>query len=309
MNKNKNKIIYIVIIILLIALATCISIKMFKKENTKKHSDDIDVINIDCNDENCEEDTKNKDNSKEKNTDKKGDDSSNSGSGSSNGNGSGSGSGNGNGSGSGSGTSDSGESGTSDSGSSDTPAEDLIVGDKEHVWSRNTNLKIFDVESIAPGYHGTYDFALNNNTSKNVNYSITFNEDNQYNANMMYKLKRNNKYIAGDTDSWVYYNKLNFSDKILNSKDEDIYTLEWKWVSTDNDTPAGRGTDAHYKINISVEAVETAATDPEGSGGLNPFTGDNIIYYIELLIISALAILLLVSKRKNSEENEDKENI
>ena len=325
----KNKKIHIIIFFLVIALLICASISVYKIVFNK--SKDENVIDIDCVDEDCNKSPDDKkgteDNKNKKDNSKSPDNKGNSGSGSGNGNGSGSGSGsgdgNGSGSGSGSGTgpSDSGESGTGDSGSSDVPAENLIVNDNDHKWSKITNLDIFKIDTVAPGDYGTYDFAISNSTGKNVNYSIMFDEHNQYNANIKYKLKRNNEYISGDIDSWVYYDELDFSDKILNSNNKDSYTLEWEWVSNDNDTAVGRIRGATYSIDVLIDAHETSGIDPDGgsdgsgsgsgsgsdgsgSGGLNPFTGDNILHYVELLIVSALAILILILKRKNSEDNE-----
>ena len=68
--------------------------------------------------------------------------------------------------------------------------------------------------------------------------------------NLKYKLKKNNSYVISD---YVYYDQLNLNDQLLNSKKSDTFYLEWKWVSSDNDTEAGKA-QANYKLNINVEA-------------------------------------------------------
>ena len=68
---------------------------------------------------------------------------------------------------------------------------------------------------------------------------------------MKYKLKRNNTYIV---DHYVSYNELNISDIILNSKASDTYYLEWKWISSDNDTEIGKNPDSKYDLKIEVKA-------------------------------------------------------
>ena len=154
--------------------------------------------------------------------------------------------------------------GNSSSGSDDTTTTDLVeepdgelfVRDKKLVWEDSSDLKIFTnpvynfEEKIAPESSNTYQFIVKNSTSYKIKYSISFVETNPYNINMKYKLKKNNSYIV---DHYVSYNELNISDQLLNAKSNDTFYLDWKWISSDNDTNAGKN-QANYSLKIDVEA-------------------------------------------------------
>ncbi len=133
---------------------------------------------------------------------------------------------------------------------------EFYVDDTDIRWSNNTELKIF-VDSlynlqgkIAPESSNTYKFVLHNKTNYNLKYNISFAETNPYNMNMKYKLKKNGNYVISN---YVSYNELNLNNQLLNSTKKDTFYLEWKWVSSDNDTAAGKA-QANYKLKINVEA-------------------------------------------------------
>ncbi len=124
-------------------------------------------------------------------------------------------------------------------------------------WNGSNDLRIFsrsiyDVDGvIAPEYSNTYQFVVKNSTEYTVKYNIKFFENNIYHINMKYKLKRNDTYVI---DHYVSFDELNISEQILNSKNTDVYYLEWKWVSSSNDTSIGQNPEAKYGLRIEVEA-------------------------------------------------------
>ena len=61
-------------------------------------------------------------------------------------------------------------------------------------------------------------------------------------------------YIVGDEGNWVSYNELDFDDKLLNISESDTYYLEWKWVSSDNDTLVGNNINSNYQLKIEMNA-------------------------------------------------------
>lgn len=328
---KKNKKLYIIIIVLLIALGICISIS-FTRSISKNKTDnkDKDIINIDCNDENCEKETKEKDKTKDDNNssvdnpqtgDNNKNEAENTGSNNSDavivdGNSTSRGleknnnnqsnnlitnetkdaSNNSNNR-----TID--ENNTSETTGNEINDKNFVVSDSYQIWKQNTELKMFDVDFLAPGASGSYDFIINNNTGENVEYNIEFSERNASNANLMYKLKRNNEYIAGNDLEWKYYSDLNINNKVLNSTKNDSYTIEWKWVDSDHDTAAGRYNNATYGLSISVYAEDTDKIDTTtGSrASFNPDTGDKILYYIELAILSSIILVLLIIKKRQKD--------
>ena len=68
----------------------------------------------------------------------------------------------------------------------------------------------------------------------------------------MYKLKKNSSYIAGNKSQWVDVDELNTTLATLNSKSTDSYSLEWKWVSSSNDTEVGKTKNAGYSLKINI---------------------------------------------------------
>ena len=132
----------------------------------------------------------------------------------------------------------------------------VTIGDKDITWKSTNKLRIFTNpvynmdEKIAPEDSNVYQFVIKNNTNTNVKYSINFIENNPYNINMKYKLKKGDKYIISD---YVSYNQLKQTDIKLNKSNSDTYYLEWKWVSSDNDTEAANLKNA-YDISIEIDA-------------------------------------------------------
>ena len=133
----------------------------------------------------------------------------------------------------------------------------LLVLDKTISWEKTTQAKIFTNsmyelnDKIAPESYNTYQFVVKNGTNYNINYTINFIENNPYNINMKYKLKKNDTYLV---DHYVDASELNQVNLALNSKKNDTYYLEWKWVSSSNDTQIGESINAKYELKIEVKA-------------------------------------------------------
>ncbi len=145
-------------------------------------------------------------------------------------------------------------------GTSDEPEEDenkLIVKDDEAIWHGEVSARMFTNsmyvldDVIAPESSNTYQFVVKNGTDYKLKYNITFVETNPYNINMKYKLKKGDTYLI---DHYVSASELIVDESLINSKSNDTYYLEWKWVSSDNDTEIGKTADANYKLVIKVDA-------------------------------------------------------
>lgn len=138
--------------------------------------------------------------------------------------------------------------------------EILEITDKDITWSNTNNIKVFSNpiynmnQKIAPESTNVYQFVINNNTAYNILYNINFIESNTYSINMKYKLKLNNVYVAGDEENWVSYDQLKRTNIILPKSNKHIYYLEWKWISSDNDTSVGNAVNAGYDLNIEIKA-------------------------------------------------------
>ena len=138
--------------------------------------------------------------------------------------------------------------------------EELIVKDRRITWDGAITAKIFTnsmyefEDIIAPESSNTYQFVVKNGTEYQLKYEINFIETNNYNINMKYKLKKNDTYLI---DHYVSASELNVSEMLLNSLENDTYYLEWKWISSSNDTEIGMTPDANYGLKIEVRAEST----------------------------------------------------
>ena len=109
---------------------------------------------------------------------------------------------------------------------------------------------------IAPGIEGKYNFVVENETPANFKYKIKFEEQNPYNINMVFKIKKNGTYIFGSENEYVDYEKLEYADYFLGSNKTDLYTVEWKWEDAENDTEIGKTENAQYKMLVDVTAEQ-----------------------------------------------------
>ena len=120
--------------------------------------------------------------------------------------------------------------------------------------------KYFEDKSIiAPGVSGSYSFTVENESENEFNYDIEFIEENPYEINMVFKLRINGEYVIGNEKNWVKGGKLVRNELLLKPNFKDIYTIEWKWEHTDNDTEIGEQGGpggAYYKMKVKATAEQ-----------------------------------------------------
>ena len=141
--------------------------------------------------------------------------------------------------------------------------EGVEVLDKETEYSHNTPLNIFTNttyyvvnDKIAPLTENAYQFVIRNHNDFNIKYTLELNEENKYDINMKYRLKLNGVYVAGNNDKWLTYDELNQYNMGLSANTYDVYTLEWKWFESENDTEVGTNINSNYKLELKITASE-----------------------------------------------------
>ena len=78
----------------------------------------------------------------------------------------------------------------------------ISINSEGKNWYKNENINIFEKlnksgeKVIWPGKSGTYDFVIENNTKQSAYYRIDFEEINENNINIKYRLRMNNVYIS-----------------------------------------------------------------------------------------------------------------
>ena len=149
------------------------------------------------------------------------------------------------------------------SGSDDEEEEEIFYGmlevyDDEYntiKWNGAADLKIFENSysannTIAPESTGSYEYMVRNSTDYKLKYDLSFEETNTSNINMKYKLKKNGTYLNSE---YVSYADLALTNQTIEVGTKDIYVLEWKWISSDNDTSIGKN-GAEYSLRILIDA-------------------------------------------------------
>mgnify|MGYP004664816123 CR=1 FL=1 len=160
----------------------------------------------------------------------------------------------------------------SDNKGDDTPVdgkqEEIDVSDKNIKWENGsiyqttTKLNIFEnpvynnEKIIAPTSSNTYEFMVKNGTGYVIDYRLGFVEENPFNINMKYRLRRNGYYVVGSEDEWVSAKDLTSEFENISKGNADNYELDWKWFESDNDTKVGTS-NATYELSISITAVDS----------------------------------------------------
>jgi len=141
--------------------------------------------------------------------------------------------------------------------------EIIEVSSENENWIHETKLNIFNNEQynydkmIAPGSAGTYNFVIRGmNDAINFKYKIEFKDSFSEKINMKFRLKQDGKYLEKNGEEWVDLSQINVYDLPLNGLDEHCYTLEWKWMDSEDDTQSGINGDYYtLLININMEQV------------------------------------------------------
>ena len=120
---------------------------------------------------------------------------------------------------------------------------ELVEADPEMIWDSTNLIHVFKNQQfnnsnlIAPGSYGAYHFQVQNKTTFPVVYNLEFEEDNFINVNMLYRLRKNDKWIV---KQWTKLPDIFLETYRIESTEVDDYVLEWKWFDADNDSELGR---------------------------------------------------------------------
>lgn len=124
-------------------------------------------------------------------------------------------------------------------------------------WNISDELNIFanpefnNNSIIAPNSKGIYKFIVQNSSAENINYNLEFIESNEHNINMKFRLKMDNIYIIGSKDNWQEPHELNMESVLIVGGSKTMYTLEWYWEETEEDTKIGKNDYADYRLYIT----------------------------------------------------------
>lgn len=142
--------------------------------------------------------------------------------------------------------------------SNPTPINTLEITQNNISWDKIEDLDIFNnpefnnEKIVVLMSKGSYEFVISNTINEKIKYSIMAEEVNDLNINMKYRLKLDNIYVVGDKDTWVDIKDLILQDVIVPKNSSNIYTLEWYWEESNNDTHIGSQVYAEYKCRIKI---------------------------------------------------------
>ena len=164
---------------------------------------------------------------------------------------------------------------------------ELVEADSNMIWDSTNTIHVFknqqfnNTNLIAPGSYGAYHFQIQNKTSFPIIYNLEFEEDNLINVNMLYRLRKNDKWIV---KKWTKLPDIFLESYRVESSVNDDYVLEWKWFDADNDSELGRASSfspLEYRMSLRIsgygdyEDEETDNTENIESNTENTENSDN----------------------------------
>ena len=90
----------------------------------------------------------------------------------------------------------------------------------------------------------------------NIKYNLKAMQTNIYNINMKYRLKLNGDYVLGNDNEYVTADELKQYNIGLANNTYDVYTLDWKWFESSNDTEIGEDVNSFYRLDLQVTAYQ-----------------------------------------------------
>lgn len=205
----------------------------------------------------------------------------------------------------------------------------LVVWDDKTVWENNTEINIFEhndphvqtdgtgkaAHVIAPGTSNDYIFALQNDKSYGIKYTLNIEGGNNGDFEIPVRVKildTDGNSLTGE--DWISIEDLKTVTDTgrLNPYTDKQYIVRWKWDfengTDDYDTFLGNQAveeeiACHININVISEYDYNPSDVSEPSDSV--VTGDNNMIWIYVVLSAFSAVLLLmiifVSKRKNNQ--------
>lgn len=166
--------------------------------------------------------------------------------------------------------------GISAAAATDTP--DVIVYDKDNVWTQNTQIDLFERNELGnqliyPGVTGQYSFTVSNIGSEAKECQVIIEDENKFSAPLDIRIKRDGAYVIGSSTVWAVSADYDSGIFLLDSKADSTYELEWKWDFEINDELNSRdtvlGKQARFenipynlKIEVFAETAPPESSDP-----------------------------------------------
>lgn len=138
----------------------------------------------------------------------------------------------------------------------------FVAGEDGTAWEETENIPVFLNERfgdtvIAPGMSGSYQFVFENRNAHALEFSFTFGEGNEYGIRLVYRLRRDGVYIAGN-DRSLSAEELSVSGMTIEAQSSSVFAIEWHWLHDDAaDTAAGEN-GAQYTLHIAFSASVSA---------------------------------------------------
>ena len=250
--KTKAIIIFVIIILIVLMLYFIVNkINCIDNSSSLNPSGNMDVFDIDDKNVKPKPDDNKNDNKDNNNTDKSDNNSNNNNSNNNN-------NGNNNSNSNGNNNNNNGNS-NNNSNNNNSNKTDLIVSDNYSMWNsgrvRIFSNPLYNFESkIAPGSSNGYKFAIKNSNDFDINIDFNLLEVNPLNINMKYNLKQEDSYVIGNDNVYKSASEIVVKNVKLKAKKTIVYTLNWKWIDSDNDTEIGQAENANYALTINIGA-------------------------------------------------------
>ena len=132
--------------------------------------------------------------------------------------------------------------------------DDLNVLLNEYTFEQNIDLfsdpTLGGDKIIYPGRQSAYYFYIENTNDYTLTCSMSFDEVNLEDINMMYKIRFAN--ATNQNTPWFDIDEMDHTNITVSPNSKLLCVLEWKWIDADNDTEIGERGLATYTIHISM---------------------------------------------------------
>ena len=134
----------------------------------------------------------------------------------------------------------------------------FVATENGESWQDEEKLPVFANEifgnaTVAPGMQGNYRFVFENRNEDALTYSLTFGEENEYDIEMVYRLKRDGAYVSG-AESWLSATELKTEGLTIEPHSSTVFELQWYWRDNDETDTAAGESGAVYTLHISLSA-------------------------------------------------------
>ena len=131
----------------------------------------------------------------------------------------------------------------------------ITLNEQWDIFGKTENDKI-----VMPGKKGVYYFSIHNTNYFDIVVTISFEDDNDHNIPMKYRLRKNAlTYLKGDSKTYLDAEDMTTKEIVIPARSHVTLALDWYWdenIDDNVDTNAGLSGDGIYTVYVNIFAEE-----------------------------------------------------